>query len=71
MAEAGVDTYPTFKPQSTRAVAASKDKNASVPVKEIKDTASWSSERTFLIDSTISLSKSVVVLPHLYSQLTN
>ena len=46
MAEAGVDVT-TFKPHSTRAAAASKAKNASVPVKEILDTAGWSSERTF------------------------
>ena len=46
MAEAGVDVA-TFKPHSTRAAAASKAKNASVPVKEILDTAGWSSERTF------------------------
>ena len=45
MAEAGVDVT-TFKPHSTRA-AASKAKHASVPVKEILDTAGWSSERTF------------------------
>ena len=46
MAEAGVDVT-TFKPHSTRAAAASKAKNASVPLKEILDTAGWSSERTF------------------------
>ena len=48
MAETGVDVN-TFKPHSTRAAAAaaSKAKNASVPVKEILDTAGWSSERTF------------------------
>ena len=46
MAEACVDVT-TFKPHSTRAAAASKAKNASVPVKEILDTAGWSSERTF------------------------
>ena len=46
MAEAGVDVT-TFKPHSTRAAAASKAKHASVPVKEILDTAGWSSERTF------------------------
>ena len=45
MAEAGVDVT-TFKPHSTRAAAASKAKNASVPLKEILDTAGWSSERT-------------------------
>ena len=45
-AEAGVDVT-TFKPHSTRATAASKAKNASAPVKEILDTADWSSERTF------------------------
>lgn len=45
-AAAGVDVT-TFKPHSTRAAAASKAKNASVPVKEILDTAGWSSERTF------------------------
>ena len=44
MAEAGVDVT-TFKPCSTRAAAASKAKNSSVPVKEILDTAGWSSER--------------------------
>ena len=38
MAEAGVDVT-TFKPRSTRAAAASKAKNSSVPVKEILDTA--------------------------------
>ena len=46
MAEAGVDVT-TFKPHGTRAVAAWKAKNASVPLKEILDTAGWSSERTF------------------------
>jgi len=46
MAEAGVDVT-TFKPHNTRAAAVSKTKNASVPVKEILDTAGWSSERTF------------------------
>lgn len=46
IAETGVDVT-TFKPHSTRAVAASKAKNASVQVKEILDTAGWSSERTF------------------------
>ena len=46
MAEAGVDVT-TFKPYSTRAAAASKAKSGSVPVKEILDTAGWSSERTF------------------------
>ena len=46
IAEAGVDVT-TFKPHSTRVAAASKAKNASVPVKEILDTAGWSSERTF------------------------
>ena len=35
MAEAGVDVTATFKPHSTRAAAASKAKNASVPVKKI------------------------------------
>ena len=45
MAEADVDVT-TFKPHSTRAAAASKAKNSSVPVKEILDTAGWSSERT-------------------------
>ena len=44
MAEAGVDVT-TFKPRSTRGAAASKAKNSSVPVKEILDTAGWSSER--------------------------
>ena len=43
MAEAGVDVS-TFKPHSTRAAAASKAKNVCVPVKEILDTAGWSSE---------------------------
>ncbi|PFX30406.1 hypothetical protein AWC38_SpisGene4801, partial [Stylophora pistillata] len=46
MTEAGIDVT-TFKPHSTRAAAASKTKNVSVPVKEILDTAGWSSERTF------------------------
>ena len=46
MTEAGVD-FTTFEPPSTRAVAASKAKNASVPMKEILDTAGWSSKRTF------------------------
>ena len=46
MAEAVVDVT-TFKPRSTRAAAASKAKSSSVPVKEILDTAGWSSERTF------------------------
>ena len=46
MASAGVDVN-TFKPHSTRAAAASKAKTASVPIKEILDTAGWSSERTF------------------------
>ena len=46
MAEAGVDVN-TFKPHSTRAAAASKAKNASVPIQEILATAGWSSERTF------------------------
>ena len=46
MAEAGVDVT-TFKPHSTRAAAVSKAKNASVPLKEILDTAGWSSEITF------------------------
>lgn len=46
MADAGVDVT-TFKPHSTRAAAVSKAKNASVPIKEILDTAGWSSERTF------------------------
>jgi len=46
MAEAGVDVT-TFKPHSTWAAAASKAKNSSVPVKEILETAGWSSERTF------------------------
>ena len=47
MAEAGVDVT-TFKPHSTRAAAAaSKAKNSSVLMKEILDTAGWSSERTF------------------------
>ena len=46
MAEAGVDVT-NFKHHSTRAAAASKAKNASIPVKEILDTAGWSSERTF------------------------
>ena len=45
MAEAGVNVT-TFKPHSTRAAAALKAKNSSVPVKEILDTAGWSSERT-------------------------
>ena len=44
MAKAGVDVT-TFKPLSTRAAAASKAKNSSVPVKEILDTVGWSSER--------------------------
>jgi len=46
MADAGV-VVNTFKPHSTRAAAASKAKNVSVPIKEILDTAGWSSERTF------------------------
>ena len=46
MAEDGVDVT-TFKPHSTRAAAASKAKNSSVPVKQILGTAGWSSERTF------------------------
>ncbi|PFX17356.1 hypothetical protein AWC38_SpisGene18321 [Stylophora pistillata] len=50
MGEAGIDVT-TFKPHSTRAAAAaaaaSKAKNVSVPVKEILDTAGWSSERIF------------------------
>ena len=46
MAEAGVDVN-TFKPHSTRAAAASKAKNAFVPIQEILATAGWSSERTF------------------------
>ena len=46
MAEASVDVT-TFKPRSTKAAAASKAKNSSVPVKEILDTAGGSSERTF------------------------
>ena len=46
MADAGVDVN-TFKPYSTRAAAVSKVKSVSVPVKEILDTAGWSSERTF------------------------
>ena len=46
MTEAGVDVT-TFKPHSTRAAAASKAKNASAPMKEILDTAGWSSKRTF------------------------
>ena len=46
MAEAGIDVT-TFKPHSTRAAAASKAKNVSLPVKEILDTAGWSSDRTF------------------------
>ena len=45
MAEAGVDVT-TFEPLSTRAAAALKAKNASFPVKEILETADWSSERT-------------------------
>ena len=43
MADSGVDVN-TFKPHSIRAVAASKAKDVFVPV---KDTAGWSSERTF------------------------
>ena len=46
MTEAGVDVT-TCKPQSTRAAAVSKAKNASVAMKEILDTAGWSSKRTF------------------------
>ena len=46
MADAGIDVN-TFKPHSTRAAAASKAKTVSVPIKEILDTAGWSSERTF------------------------
>ena len=46
MADAGNDVN-TFKPHSTRAAAASKAKTVSVPIKEILDTAGWSSERTF------------------------
>ena len=46
MVEAGVDVS-TFKPRSTRAAAASKAKNSSVPVKQFLNTAGWSSERTF------------------------
>ena len=42
----GIDVN-TFKPHSTRAAAASKAKTVSVPIKEILDTAGWSSERTF------------------------
>ena len=45
MAEAGVDVTCTFKPH--RGAAVSKGGNASVAVKEILDTAGWSSERTF------------------------
>ena len=48
MADTGVNVN-TFKPHSTRAAAALKANNASVPIKEILvlDTAGWSSERTF------------------------
>ena len=46
MSDAGVDVN-AFNPHSTRAAAASKAKNVSVAIKEILDTAGWSSERTF------------------------
>lgn len=46
MADAGVDVS-TFKPHSTRSASTSKVKKASVSVKEIMDTAGWSSQRTF------------------------
>ena len=46
MTEAGID-ITTFKPHSTRAASVSKAKSVSVPIKDILDTAGWSSERTF------------------------
>ena len=46
MASAGIDIN-TFKPHSTRAAATSKAKSACIPIKEILETAGWSSERTF------------------------
>ena len=61
MADAGVDVN-TFKPHSTRAAAASKAKMYLYPIKEILDTAGWSSERTF-DRFTTSPSKGMVILP--------
>ena len=71
MADAGVDVN-TFKPHSTRAAAALKAKNESVQIKEILDTAGWSSERT--IDrfyNKLSPFKGMVVLPLLCCTLTS
>ena len=46
MASAAIDIN-TFKPPSTRAEATSKANSVCVPIKEILETAAWSSERPF------------------------